>query len=71
MTKRAFDKIKAGLEEALSGRWARATLFENGRPVQRYTPCDCGNVTLTVGGRCELCGARKFVSITRPQEKPE
>lgn len=76
MTKRAFDKIAAGLKEALSGQWAKATLFENGRPVQRYTPCatsaGCGNITLTVSGRCDLCGARKIdaADITPTAKEP-
>lgn len=63
MSKRAFDKIMAGLKDALEGRWASATLFGDGKPIQKYTPCcGCGGITLTIRGRCESCGDRKIAA---------
>lgn len=63
MTKRAFDKIMAGLKDALEGRWSSATAFKDGKPVQRYTPCrGCGGLSLTVRGRCDTCGDRKIAA---------
>jgi hypothetical protein len=54
-------KIIAGLKDAIAGRWARATLYDGGKPVQRYSECRaCTNCTLTIKGRCDLCGARKI-----------
>ncbi|WP_141339715.1 hypothetical protein [Bradyrhizobium sp. USDA 3458] len=68
MSKKAFDKIMAGLRDVVEGRWASATLFHNGKPIQRYTPCrGCGGLSLTVRGRCDSCGARKLSA--EPVEK--
>lgn len=52
--RKAFEKIANGLREAL------AVVRGDAEPSKFYTPCyGCGNATLTISGRCDLCGDRK------------
>lgn len=52
----AFSKIAAGLRGAIAAARSEAKPAR----VAVYSSCDhCGNVTQTVGGRCNLCRGRK------------
>jgi hypothetical protein len=58
-------KIIDGLKDAIAGRAARGAVYSNGEAIQRYTDCPvCSGATLTVKGRCDVCGARK-IALTR------